>query len=70
VVVDGINADPVSLGCGTWGWQTAPTTLLFKSAGEYTLDLWIRERGAQIDQIVINQSSASLTPLGDLCPDQ
>lgn len=64
------GADFVTLRCGTWGWQSVPTPIMFESAGEYTLNLWIRERGARIDQIVVNQSSEAQEPPGELCPDQ
>lgn len=64
---NGKFAVAASLGCNMWGWRNTPTPIMFDSPGPHTFNIWIREQGARIDQIVINRSSAALEPPSVTC---
>lgn len=63
VTVDGDTSDfrNLSLSRNSWAWERS-TNAFGLSAGVHTINIWMREPGAMIDKIVLNQSTSS--PLG------
>ncbi len=62
-----VKSRSFSLRCGGWGWSSSPTTIVVDSDGPQTVDLWIREGGARIDQLFVSSTSETPTPLAEMC---
>ncbi|MGJ8697319.1 MAG: chondroitinase-B domain-containing protein [Verrucomicrobiaceae bacterium] len=65
VTVDGntSNFRSLNLSRNQWDWERSTSTFAL-DAGVHTIDIWMREPGAMIDKIVLNQSTTNQSGTG------